>query len=161
MTDNSTVILDGLAYHFRDLGAAESTSDLYFTLGQKHSVVFVGDVVFNRMHSFMNDGHSTQRLTVLNELTQEPAHVGQLFTGHGKPGHPIVLISAQIDYVNAYRTEVTALMQDSAMLKVEQKVKLEEAMTRLFPDYQLTVFIQAGADSVVTELHRRRELPPV
>lgn len=152
VTDGSTLILDGLLYHFRDLGAAESTSDMYFTLGKKHSVVFVGDVVFNRVHGFMNDGHSARWLTVLRELTQELAQVGQLFTGHGQPDQPSALISAQIDYINAYRSQVVALLEGTAQLSVEQKIKLEEAMTRLFPDYQLSAFIQAGADSVATEL---------
>ncbi|MFK5915467.1 MAG: MBL fold metallo-hydrolase, partial [Woeseiaceae bacterium] len=56
VNDAEVVNLDGLSYRFRDLGAAESNSDLFFTLGKKQSVVFVGDVVFNKVHGFMSDG---------------------------------------------------------------------------------------------------------
>lgn len=153
VADGSSLTLDGLVYHFTDLGAAESTSDLYFTLGQSRSVVFVGDVVFNQMHGFMNDGHSARWLTVLAQLADELADVEQLFTGHGAPGQPKALIAAQIDYVNAYRTQISELAQGEPKLTGEQKIQLEEVISRLFPDHQLHAFIQAGADAVANELH--------
>ncbi len=150
--DNETLTLDGLDYYFRDLGAAESSSDLYFTLGSKKSAVFVGDVVFNQMHGFMNDGHSLQWLTVLKQLAGELKDVNTLFTGHGQPGNPVELIVAQIKYVSVYQREVAALAKGTPQLTIEQKIKLEERMCKAFPLYKLNGFIQAGADSVANEL---------
>ncbi len=152
VTDGSVLSLDGLSYQFRDLGAAESSSDLYFTIGENRAAVFVGDVVFNQMHGFMNDGHSGQWLTVLDQLAQELADVDQLFTGHGEPGQPAALIALQIDYVKAYRSEVAKQAQGATTLTPEQKTLVETAMSQQFPEYQLTGFIQAGADSVAAEL---------
>jgi glyoxylase-like metal-dependent hydrolase (beta-lactamase superfamily II) len=94
--EGECVSLDGLAYRFSELGAAESSSDLCFNLGDKNSVVFVGDVVFNKMHGFMNDGNSAQWLAVLQQLLIKLADVKQLFTGHGEPGHTYPLIETQI-----------------------------------------------------------------
>lgn len=139
-------------YHFRDLGAAESNSDLYFTLGQRRSVVFVGDVVFNQMHGFMNDGHSRQWLTVLAQLSAELRNVDTLFTGHGEPGNPTVLIDSQIDYVTTYRAQVSALANGAKQLTNEQKEHLEQALIQAYPKHQLSAFIQAGADSVAAEI---------
>lgn len=150
--DGETLTLDGLDYYFRDLGAAESSSDLYFTLGPKKSAVFVGDVVFNQMHGFMNDGHSLQWLTVLKQLAGELKEVNTLFTGHGQPGNPVELILAQIKYVSVYQREVAALAKGAQQLTREQKIKLEENMCKAFPHYELNGFIQAGADSVANEL---------
>ena len=150
--DGETLTLDGLDYYFRDLGAAESSSDLYFTLGSKKSVVFVGDVVFNQMHGFMNDGHSLQWLSVLKQLADELKDVDTLFTGHGQPGNPVELIIAQIKYVSVYQREVAAQANGAQQLTIEQKTKLEERMCKAFPQYQLNGFIQAGADSVANEI---------
>ncbi|MEH6347872.1 MAG: MBL fold metallo-hydrolase [Bermanella sp.] len=150
--DGETLTLDGLDYYFRDLGAAESSSDLYFTLGPKKSVVFVGDVVFNQMHGFMNDGHSLQWLSVLKQLADELKDVNTLFTGHGQPGNPVELIIAQIKYVSVYQREVAAQANGAQQLTIEQKTKLEERMCKAFPHYQLSGFIQAGADSVAHEI---------
>ncbi len=150
--DGETLSLDGLDYYFRDLGAAESSSDLYFTLGAEKSAVFVGDVVFNQMHGFMNDGHSLQWLTVLKQLAGELKDVKTLFTGHGQWGSPVELIIAQIKYVRTYQNEVAELAKGKKSLSHEQKIKLEERMCKAFPFYQLNGFIQAGADSVATEV---------
>lgn len=150
--DKDSIELDGLNYFFSDLGAAESSSDLYFVLGSKKSAVFVGDVVFNQMHSFMNDGHSCQWLVVLNQLADDLKGVGTLFTGHGQPGDPVELINAQIKYVNTYQYQVSRLAKGKASLNNEQKSKLEEIMVEAFPLYELRGFIQAGAASVAMEL---------
>lgn len=152
VSDGENLMLDGLQYHFRELGAAESSSDLSITLGQQGSVVFVGDVVFNAMHGFMNDGHSQQWLAVLQRLAVELADIGLLFTGHGAPGNPGPLIAAQLNYVQTYREQVSALAAAANALSSEQKLCLEQTMVNTFPDYQLKGFIQAGADAVAAEL---------
>lgn len=150
--DNETLTLDGLDYNFRDLGAAESNSDLYFTLGQSRSVVFVGDVVFNQMHGFMNDGHSSRWLTVLALLSVELGNVDTLFTGHGEPGKPTDLIASQIDYITTYRFQVTALANGSKQLTGGQKTHLKQSLIQAYPNHRLESFIPTGADSVAAEI---------
>lgn len=146
--DGDVVSLDGLDYKFRDLGAAESSSDLYFTLGKNKSVVFVGDLVFNNMHGFMNDGHSSQWLKVLQQLLAEIADVEQLFTGHGAAGNTSQLIQAQIDYINHYRSNLLLLINDKQLLNDEQKQSFEQLMTTNYPEYELVAFIKAGIEAV-------------
>ncbi len=152
VNNGETLCLDGLDYYFKDLGAAESSSDLCFTLGMNKSVVFVGDVVFNQMHGFMNDGHSQQWLVVLKQLAGELKDVKTLFTGHGLPGNPAELISTQIEYVGVYQNEVAKLAKGNNGLSQEQKNELDGNMCKAYPHYQLAEFIKAGADSVANEL---------
>jgi glyoxylase-like metal-dependent hydrolase (beta-lactamase superfamily II) len=152
INDGDSLTLDGVDYHFRDLGAAESNSDLAITLGQQDSVVFVGDVVFNQMHGFMNDGHTRQWLKVLQQLAVELADVSLLFTGHGAPGQTTALIAAQLHYVTHYRKQISALAGSASSLTKQHKASLEQTMCQAFPDYQLSGFIQAGADAVAAEL---------
>lgn len=154
---NSEVItLDEIDYRFRDLGKAESSSDLYVTVGRHASVVFVGDVVFHKMHGFMNDGHSLAWLKVLKELLVELAAVPQLFTGHGEPSNSADAISAQIEYIQYYRDTLTGMQGGADRLSVAQKNEFEQKLVARYPDYSLKVFILAGVDSVSLELASSR-----
>ncbi|NRB38911.1 MAG: MBL fold metallo-hydrolase [Pseudomonadales bacterium] len=162
VADGTSLTLDGLQYHFRDWGAAESSSDLSITLGQQRSVVFVGDVVFNTMHGFMNDGHTQQWLAVLKQLAVELADVPLLFTGHGAPGKTAPLIAKQIQYLQTYRHHVSKLAGTAYALTSEQKICLEKILCNAYPDYQLKGFIQDGADAVAAEIseYNNQGLPP-
>jgi len=150
--DGDSVNLDGLDYSFRDLGTAESSSDLFFTLGGSKSVVFVGDVVFNNMHGFMNDGNSAKWLQVLRKLLTELADIKQLFTGHGEPGNTSQLVQAQIEYIGHYRANLLAMISDKELLSDMQKQLFEQLMIAKYPKYQLTSFIKAGSEAVAQEL---------
>jgi len=152
VNDGDIVNLDGLNYRFRDLGMAESSSDLFFTIGENKSIVFVGDVVFNNMHGFMNDGNSTQWLQVLQKLLIELADVKQLFTGHGVPGNTSQLIQGQIEYIGHYRSNLLAMISDKELLSNTQKQSFEKSMIASYPEYQLTSFIKAGSEAVAREL---------
>jgi len=150
--DGEVISLDGLDYSFRDLGAAESSSDLFFTLGKNQSRVFVGDVVFNNMHGFMNDGNSAQWLQVLQQLLTELADVKQLFTGHGAPGNIYQLVQAQIEYIGHYRSNLWTMLSDKQLLSDAQKQSFEQLMIANYPEYQLASFIKAGIEAVAQEL---------
>jgi glyoxylase-like metal-dependent hydrolase (beta-lactamase superfamily II) len=138
--NGEVVTLDNLDYSFRDLGAAESSSDLLFRLGEKRSIVFVGDVVFNKIHRFMSDGNSEQWLEVLQSLLVELADVKQLFTGHGLPGNAYKLVQIQIEYIRYYRSNLHAM------------IKGKQLMITNYPEFQLTSFIKAGINAVSQEL---------
>jgi len=150
--NEETLNLDGLDYYFKDLGAAESNSDLYFTIGNKRSAVFVGDVVFNKMHGFMNDGHTGKWLLVLSRLLAEISDVKQLFTGHGVPGTSLKLIEAQIDYIVSYRTNLLELTNGIELINELQKESFVKLVISNYPEYQLTTFIKAGIEGVSQEL---------
>jgi len=150
--DGEVVSLDGLSYSFRDLGAAESNSDLIIKLGEQQSVVFAGDIVFNNMHGFMNDGNSGQWLNVLHELLTELVGVKQLFTGHGVPGSTYQLIQKQIEYIGYYRSNLWTIIRDKQLLNDEKKQSFEQLMVAKYPEYQLNTFIKAGIDAVAQEL---------
>jgi glyoxylase-like metal-dependent hydrolase (beta-lactamase superfamily II) len=150
--NGEVISLDGLSYRFNDLGAAESNSDLLFTLGETQSVVFVGDLVFNKIHGFMNDGNSKKWLIVLHQLLTDVVAVDQIFTGHGKPGNAYKLIKEQIEYINHYRSNLCKLMSNRQLLDDEQKQLFEQLIIEKYPKYQLTSLIKAGIAGVTQEL---------
>jgi glyoxylase-like metal-dependent hydrolase (beta-lactamase superfamily II) len=153
VNDGEVVNLDGLDYSFRDLGAAESSSDLYFTLGNKQSTVFAGDVVFNKTHAFMNDGNTKLWLSVLERLSFELANVEKLFTGHGLPGETLLLIQAQMNYITFYRENLSNLLNGDRLLNDTKKMFFEKIMVDKYPIHHLRSFIIAGLDGVSQELN--------
>ncbi|MBB1441506.1 MBL fold metallo-hydrolase, partial [Shewanella sp. SG41-4] len=110
VSDRDELFFDGLEYKFRDLGAAESQSDLYFTIGVNRPVIFLGDVVFNSMLGFTNDGNSRLWLQVLDQLLIEVGDVKRLFTCHGMPGKSFDHIKAQIEYLSNYRDILSSML---------------------------------------------------
>ena len=55
--------------------------------------VFAGDVVFGGVHSFMNDGHTSEWLASLDALDEELSGANILYTGHGHSGRPLAQLS--------------------------------------------------------------------
>lgn len=153
VTDNSVLTFDGINYSVHELGPAESDSDLYIIVGNKKPVVFVGDVVFNQVHSFMNDGHSLLWLKSLDRLSSELKDIELLFTGHGQPGASLEVIEAQKNYLITYRRELSNLLASETQLtSLELKNSIEEKLSALFPNYDMIGFIAAGANAVAAEI---------
>lgn len=155
VNDGEIVNLGGLDYSFRDLGASESSSDLYFILGRKKPSVFVGDVVFNKTHAFMSDGNTKKWLSVLGRLSFELANIEKIFTGHGLPGDTLFLIQEQINYITFYRENLSKLLNGALLLTDPQKVFFEKIILDKYPEYQLRSFITAGLVGVSKELNAK------
>lgn len=149
--DNETMSLDGILYHFKELGPGESCSDYYFTIGEQRSVVFVGDLIFNEMHAFMNDGFVRQWMKVLHLLSEEIGDVNWLFTGHGLPGKTVELIESQKNYLNFHRELFLDISNGEESLNDIQKSQFEKAITFKYPNHRLTSFIKPGLDAVYLE----------
>jgi len=162
VSDTSTLTFDGTPYSVHELGPGESANDLSIIVGNKTPVVFVGDVVFNKVHSFMNDGHSALWLDSLDRLSHDLRDVELLFTGHGQPGAPLPLIAAQKDYILTYRRELKKLLADeTTRTDMQFKEVFEERLSTLFPGYHMTGFIAAGASAVTKELMSAKTDPEV
>jgi glyoxylase-like metal-dependent hydrolase (beta-lactamase superfamily II) len=69
----------------QDLGPGESLHDSVWLLDGNHSDVFTGDQGYNRMHSFLADGHWDQWLANLERLRREFPPQAVLHVGHGGP----------------------------------------------------------------------------
>lgn len=153
--DGEVVAFDGIEYRIMDKGAAESNSDTLIFVGEHAPVVFVGDLVFNQVHSFMNDGHSLLWLEVLHQLQQDLKGTPLLFTGHGQPGEPQDLIQKQIQYIEHYQLCIADIAPRHHSLTDEQKQTLKDRMLAFLPTEDLAVFITAGADAIANELSQK------
>ncbi|WBO61647.1 hypothetical protein [Streptomyces camelliae] len=153
LADRGQVVLDGVTYTARELGAAESHADSIFLVQpvDGRPVAFIGDLAFHAVHSYTADGHGAQWLDVLDQLSGELAEVTLLFPGHGAPGGP-ELFAAQRQYLLFYREVVRRIAGGRLTLDDAARAELERTMQEFLPDAPLTWMIGLGADAAAAEL---------
>jgi glyoxylase-like metal-dependent hydrolase (beta-lactamase superfamily II) len=144
--------IDGIPFQVFELGPGESNCDIYWVIGESHKTTFVGDIVFNGTHSYMNDGHSSMWLRSLDTLKERLSDVSMLYTGHGPHDVPDTLISDQKSYVNYYRELLSNFLINSNILSDSDKHKFISQVKDKYPGYGLDVFVEAGIESVANEL---------
>lgn len=145
-----TVELAGLAWSVREYGPGESHCDSVWLLGD--AAAFIGDICFNGVHAFMNDGHSGVWLQTLARVERELGHVARAYTGHGEAGELRAMCRAQTAYLHAYRDNVRELARGRPQLDDAAKDILRERMVRFLGNERLAIFISVGADAVAAEL---------
>ena len=118
-------------------------------------VAFVGDLVFNGMHSYMADDAILAWLVNLERAGILLADVPTIYPGHGQPG-PLTLLEAQKAYLLAYCVAVWELADGKPTLTEAARQELVARMERFLPGAPLTFLITHSADAVAAELARSR-----
>lgn len=154
--DRETVTFDGVTYRMYDLGpGGDCDANAIWVIEEIPNVAFVGDLVFNRVHSYVADAHLLSWLTNLEEAKELLKDVETIYLGHGEPGS-LDLLDAQRQYLLAYCAAVKDLAQGEATLSEANKQALVTRMQRYAPGAPLTFMITLGADAVAAELAGRK-----
>ncbi|HZR42052.1 MAG TPA: MBL fold metallo-hydrolase [Ktedonobacteraceae bacterium] len=150
--DRETVTFDGLTYQVYDLGpGGDCDANAIWVADTRPKVAFVGDLIFNGMHSYVADDHLLGWLANLERARSFLQGVETLYLGHGAPGN-IDLLNKQRDYLLAYCMAVKDLAGGQAVLSEQGKEELVRRMQRVLPNAGLTFMISLGADAVAAEL---------
>ena len=157
VNDREILFFDGVPFVTVTLGPGESLYDVSWIVGTQRKVIFVGDVVFNGLHSFMNDGRGREWLATLDRLKVITTEVELIFTGHGQPGSPTETILAQRTYIIEYYQKVQELLQANQQLSSHEKDQLFLHMKSVLPQDGLDFFITAGADAVASAITQDAE----
>jgi glyoxylase-like metal-dependent hydrolase (beta-lactamase superfamily II)/quinol monooxygenase YgiN len=153
--NDESIPIDGVRFTVHDLGPGESHADSYWVVsGQGKTYAFIGDLVLNRVHAFVGDGHTADWLANLEKVRLALSGVTSVFPGHGEPGG-LEILDWQRDYLNAYRTAVGELQRNGQMGEA-QKLELAQRMKAFLPTEKLAFFIGLGADAVTAELNPER-----
>ncbi len=151
LKDGESVIFGGVTFTVHDLGPGESHSDSYWVIEGEEKIAFIGDVVMNRVHAYLADGHSTQWLKNIDRLKTELKDVQRIYPGHGEPGS-LEMLDWQKSYLETYREVVKSLASGQPKLTDDAKQKLIAKMEEFLPDKKGELFIAQGADAVAAEL---------
>jgi glyoxylase-like metal-dependent hydrolase (beta-lactamase superfamily II) len=152
--DGETLTFDGLPFTVYDLGPGESDSDSIWIMGGPSPAAFIGDVVLNRVHAYVADGHTAAWLGNLDRVHDLLSGVAAVYPGHGEPGG-VELLEWQRGYLTRYRNEVAALARGRSTLTEEQKQALVARMKDHLSTDNLDFLIGLGADAVARELTAR------
>jgi glyoxylase-like metal-dependent hydrolase (beta-lactamase superfamily II) len=153
LADGERVQLAEMSFVVHDVGPGESHHDSYWVLEGAEPVAFIGDLVFDGVHSYVSDGHTGEWLALLDALEPELKGVATLYPGHGAPGD-IELIDRQRKYLQLYRETVRRLAAGSDKLDDSAKAELTRVMSEHLGSEKLAFLVGLGADVVAAELLR-------
>lgn len=147
-----TVTFDGLTYKVYDFGpGGDSNATSIWVLQNGSKIAFVGDLVFNGLHSYIADDHISDWLKNLEKAQHLLGNNSIIYPGHGKPGS-IDLLESQKEYLLAYSDAVRELSDGNSTLTEGAKKELTQRMENFLPGAGLSFLIELSADHVATEL---------
>ena len=150
--DRETVTFDGVTYRVHDLGpGGDCDANAIWVVETEPKVAFVGDLVFNGIHSYVADDHILGWLANLERARVLLHDIETIYLGHGKPGS-LDLLNTQRAYLLAYCAAVKELAQGAPALTEAGKQALIARMEQYLPAAPLTFMIGLGADAVAAEL---------
>jgi glyoxylase-like metal-dependent hydrolase (beta-lactamase superfamily II) len=136
---NENITIDGITYSFDDIGPGES-GDMTLIYLPMHKLLFTGDVVNNRMHPALIEGHTSEWIKQIEYIRQNYPDTKVLYPGHGQSGPPNNLLDEQLNYINTFRSLVEKELQSSGELSKtniteEGKMRIVSELERLYPNY--------------------------
>jgi glyoxylase-like metal-dependent hydrolase (beta-lactamase superfamily II) len=152
--DGETLTFDGVSFTARDVGQGESDSETVWVLGGE--AAFVGDLVMNRVHPWLAEGHSAAWLASLDKAQAALKGVATVYPGHGEKG-TLETLAWQKRYLEQYRAAVRELSGGKATLTDAQKKDLAAKMEQVLPGGPLAMLVGMSADAVAGELASPQE----
>jgi glyoxylase-like metal-dependent hydrolase (beta-lactamase superfamily II)/quinol monooxygenase YgiN len=158
------ITIDGITYKLQDIGRGEG-GDMTLIYLPSQKLLFTGDVVNNRMHAALIEGHSSEWIKQIEYIKQNYSDTKILFPGHGQSGSPITLLDEQLNYINTFRSLVEQelqLLQPAGEVGIniteEGKMRIKSELQRLYPNYlhvasiPLSTMLDLNIDAIAMEL---------
>ncbi|HZA71060.1 MAG TPA: MBL fold metallo-hydrolase [Nitrososphaeraceae archaeon] len=160
------ITIDEITYNFEDIGPGEA-GDMTLIYLPSQKILFTGDVVNNRMHPFLAEGHSSEWIKQIEYIMQNYSDAEILFPGHGQSGPPKTLLDEQLNYINTFRSLVEQQQQMQSAAEVEGKNITEEGKARIkselqsiYPNYisvaTLSNMLDINIDAVAKEISQEK-----
>ncbi|HEY9385484.1 MAG TPA: MBL fold metallo-hydrolase [Nitrososphaeraceae archaeon] len=164
---DGNITIDGITYSFEDIGPGEA-GDMTLIYLPSQKILFTGDVINNRMHPFLAEGHSSDWIKQIEHIRQNYSDAKILFPGHGQSGLSKTLLDEQLNYINTFRSLVEQQMQPvaeekggggeerAANITEEGKTRIKNELQRLYPNYMpvatLSNMLDINIDAVAKEI---------
>jgi glyoxylase-like metal-dependent hydrolase (beta-lactamase superfamily II) len=155
--DGETVTFDGVGFTARDLGQGESDAETVWVVGAE--AAFVGDLVMNRVHPWLAEGHSAAWIKSLERAQGVLKGVTTVYPGHGEKGG-VETLAWQKSYLEKYRAAVRELSGGKATLTDAQKKELAAKMEQVIAGAPLAMLVGMSADAVAGELAAEKPAAP-
>ena len=160
------ITIDEITYNFEDIGPGEA-GDMTLIYLPSQKILFTGDVVNNRMHPFLAEGHSSEWIKQIEYIMQNYSDAEILFPGHGQSGPPKTLLDEQLNYINTFRSLVEQQQQMQSAAEVggkniteEGKARIKSELQRIYPNYisvaTLSNMLDINIDAVAKEISQEK-----
>ena len=150
--DREAIQVDGISFRVHELGpGGDCDANSIWISETTPPIPFVGDLIFNGMHSYLADGHTSEWLANLTKVKTLVAGAHTIYPGHGDPGR-IELFDRQRAYLEEYRNGVSELAAGEPSLTPAQKNLLTERMNKYLGTEKLSFLIALSSDAVAKEL---------
>jgi glyoxylase-like metal-dependent hydrolase (beta-lactamase superfamily II) len=160
------ITIDEITYNFEDIGPGEA-GDMTLIYLPSQKILFTGDVVNNRMHSFLAEGRSSEWIKQIEYIMQNYSNAEILFPGHGQSGPPKTLLDEQLNYINTFRSLVEQQQQMQSAAEVggeniteEGKARIKSELQSIYPNYisvaTLSNMLDINIDAVAKEISQEK-----
>jgi glyoxylase-like metal-dependent hydrolase (beta-lactamase superfamily II) len=150
--NGESITIDNINFQVRDFGECESTSDCAWLVdvdGVKH--VFIGDLVYNKMHPYFGDGHITNWLQALEKLRGEFDINTVLYPSHGDRCGIEITYWLEA-YIKMFVNTVKELKKDKEILSEKDKQILGEKLKSFLPNDDLIFLIFYKLDETLKKM---------
>lgn len=156
VNDGESVTFDGISYKLIDLGpGGDSDANSIWILNTQPKAAFVGDLIFNGIHSYIADNHLSDWLVNIERARKLVTDGDRIYPGHGDAGS-LELFDAQKAYLQAYSDAVRKIANGTTTLTDSEKQQLTTTMEQFLQGNRLSFLISLSADAVATELARSK-----
>lgn len=153
--DGETVTFDGVRFRAVDLGPGESPHDSIWVLDGDEPRAFVGDLVYNRMHGYLADGHYEGWLRNLERARAMFAPETIFYVGHGDIASP-GLLDWQAGYIRTFIEAVDAAARTGRDADTAAQWVTDQVSAYLSGD-DLLFLMQLSIEPIRTLIETRRE----
>jgi glyoxylase-like metal-dependent hydrolase (beta-lactamase superfamily II) len=175
VSSGENITIDGITYHFEDLGIGEG-NDMMVIYLPSQKLTFTGDIINNHMHPFFAGAISPESPSHISEWIKQIEYVQQkypdakiLFPGHGPSGVAKTLLDEQLNYLNTFRSLVKQQMQltpavggERAVANITEQGKalIKSELQKLYPGYEpvatLPNMLDYNIDALAKEISQEK-----
>lgn len=147
-----TVKIGSTSFTVIDIGAGgDCDANSIWLMEDENKAAFIGDLVYNNNHTYMNDGSILRWLANLEALSPVLKSYKTLFPGHGAPSG-FSAIAAQREYFLTYCSNILKTTKGSGVFNDDTRKTFEQLMFAAYPGYGCQFMVALSADKVGKEL---------
>jgi glyoxylase-like metal-dependent hydrolase (beta-lactamase superfamily II) len=150
--DEDSVKIAGLTFKVQDIGSGgDCDANSLWLLEDDNKAAFIGDFIYNKNHTYMNDGSILRWIANLEKYGPVLKDFKSYYVGHGSPCD-FSSLTKQRQYFLNYCNNVLKVTDGTGIFNEESRKTFEQIMLTIYPDYGCQFMVGLSADSVGKEL---------
>ena len=150
--DGDSVKIAGLNFNVLDIGSGgDCDANSIWLLDDENSAAFIGDFIYNKNHTYMNDGSILRWLSNLDRYSPVLKNFKTYYVGHGS-SCDFTSLASQKEYFLTYCSHVLNTTGGTGIFTDDTRKSFEQTMLAAFPDYGCQFMVGLSADRVGSEL---------